>query len=227
MQLLTRARHLWRNLTQRQQNEADLNEELLGYERLLIEENLRTGMHPDEARRAARVAIGGIEHVKENVRAARNSAWIDGVMQDLRYGTRSLLRVPAFTVTAVIALALGIGASTAIFSVVNGVLLRPLAYRAPDELVTVLHNGRNPVSPANFRDWRTQMHAFTNMAAAEGWSPNIAGAGDAERVRSMRITAGMWTTLGVAPMLGRVFGEESEYAGRDREVVLGYEIWSR
>lgn len=227
MQLVTRARHLWRNLTQRRQNEADLNEELLGYERLLIEENLRAGMNAEEAKHAARVDIGGMEHVKENVRAARNSAWIEGVMQDLRYGTRSLLRVPVFTLTAVVALALGIGASTAIFSVVNGVLLRPLAYRAPEELVTLLHNGTNPVSPANFLDWRAQMHTFSSMAAAEAWSPNLAGAGDAERIPAMRLTAGMWSTLGVPPLIGRVFGSETENAGRDREVVLGHEIWTR
>lgn len=227
MQLLTRARHLWRNLTQRRQAEADLHEELLGYERLLIEENMRAGMTAHEAQRAARIGIGGIEHVKENVRAARSSAWMEGVLQDLRYGTRSLRRAPGFTVTAIIALALGIGASTAIFSVVNGVLLRPLPYRAPQDLVTVLHNGTNPVSPANFLDWRKDTHTFASMSAAEAWSPNIAGIGDAERVPAMRVTAGLWQTLGVKPSLGRVFGEETEYAGRDREVVLGNEIWTR
>lgn len=225
MTLHTRAAFLLRNLIRRNETEADLDEELRGYERLLTEENLRAGLSPEAARRKALVDMGGVEHVKENVRAARNSAWIESLWQDLRYGARSLRRVPAFTITAVVALSLGIGASTAIFSVVNGVLLRPLPYRAPDALVTVMHNGTDPVATRNYLDWTSQFKSFSSVSAAQSWSPNIAGAGNAERVAAMRLTANMWNTLGVAPIVGRVFGREAEGVGRDREVVLGYEMW--
>ncbi|MEP6831944.1 MAG: ABC transporter permease [Gemmatimonas sp.] len=225
MSLLSRAGFLLRNIVHRGQTEADLNEELLGYQRLLIEEHIRAGLSPADAQRKALIDIGGVEHVKENVRAARNSAWLEGVWQDLRYGARSLRRVPAFTATAVVALALGIGASTAIFSVVNGVLLTPLPYRAPEQLVTVMHNGTDPVASLNYFDWRAQFKTFSSLSAAQAWSPNIAGAGDAERVAALRLTANMWTTLGVAPIVGRVFGENTETAGRDREVVLSYDMW--
>src|SRR5262245_61818061 len=97
--------------------------------------------------------------------------WLHELMLDLRFGARSMLRTPGFTAVALIALALGIGANTAIFSVVNAVLLRPLAYHDPDRLVTVLHDGENPVAPANYLDWRDQSRSFETMAAADYWTP--------------------------------------------------------
>src|SRR4029453_1837341 len=99
-----------------------------------------------------------------------NSLW-----QDLRYGMRSLVKEPGFTLVAVVTLALGIGATTAIFSVVNGILLRPLDYQQPQEIVTLLNHGRGPVSPANFLDFRANSQSFTQMAAAEAWGGTLAG----------------------------------------------------
>src|SRR5438552_2973439 len=101
------------------------------------------------------------------------------MLKDLQYALRQLARVPGFTIVAVLAIALGIGANTAIFSVVNGVLLRPLPYHDPNRLVTVLHNYDNPVAPANYLDWRAQNHVFDDMGAAELWTANLSGDGQA------------------------------------------------
>src|SRR5256885_16245147 len=97
------------------------------------------------------------------------------LVQDVQYGTRMLLRTPGFTAVAVLALALGIGANTAIFSVVNAVLLRPLPYNDPDRLVVILHGGQNPVAVANYADWRDQQPSFERIAAADFWTPNLTG----------------------------------------------------
>lgn len=227
MQPLNRLVFFLRNVFRRQHADAEISEELRGYERLLTDEHIRAGMSPAAARQTALAAIGGVEYVKENVRAERSGAWVDGLQQDVRYGFRSLLRAPTFTTTAIVALALGIGASTAIFSVVNGVLLRPLPYNNPNALVTVLHSGTDPVSAANFLDWRAQTTSFSGMAVAEYWSPNIAGSGNPERVVALRLSAGMFPLLGVTPLLGRVFGEETESAGVGAEVVIGHIMWQQ
>jgi putative ABC transport system permease protein len=161
--------------------------------------------------------------------ASRNTAAAHhtDVRRDLRFGIRSLLKTPAFTIAATLALALGIGATTAILSVVNGVLLRPLPYADSDRLVVLLHNGRNPVSPANYLDWRAQTRSFTDVAAAEYWSVNLAGTDEPERVTGLRLTAGMLPMLGIRPLLGRVFTAQEQVAGNERVAVLSYGLWQR
>ena len=155
-QMLSLARSALRNLISRSRVDRDLDENVRAYADLLAAEKVRAGMAPDAARRAALVEVGGIERVKDEVREVRSGAMLDTTARDVRYAVRTLVRRPAFTVVAVTALALGIGATTAIFSVVNGVLLRPLPYRDPGELVTLLLDGRNPVAPANYLDWKRQ-----------------------------------------------------------------------
>ena len=150
---------------------------------------------------------------------------MNGLIQDVLYALRQLRKGPGFAAVAVITLALGIGANTAIFSVVNAVLLRPLPYKDDGRLVVVLHNGHNPVAPANFADWQSQNHSFESMGAAESWSPNLTSTDNPENLAGLRMTAEILPMLGVQPLLGRVFLPEEQQAGKDQEVVLSYSLW--
>ncbi len=149
------------------------------------------------------------------------------LLQDLRYGVRAMRRTPGFTAVAVIALALGIGANTAVFSVVNAVLLRPLGYRDPGRLVTILHDGSDPVSVANYIDWRDQSRSFEAMGAADYWSPNLTGTDSPEHLRGLKVTQNLMPMLGVEPMLGRLFAPGEDQAGSEYEVILSYGLWQR
>ncbi|HEX8775370.1 MAG TPA: ABC transporter permease [Pyrinomonadaceae bacterium] len=156
-----------------------------------------------------------------------NTLW-----QDLRYGLRMLLKNPGFAVIAVIALALGIGANAAIFSVVNAVLLRSLPYDDPDRLI-VLRENKIPqfpefsVSPGNFLDWQKQNTVFEKLAAIRGFSYNLVGTGEPERLRGARISAGLFEMLGVKPAQGRTFLAEEDQPGRDSVVILSNSLWQR
>jgi predicted permease len=150
---------------------------------------------------------------------------METLLQDVRYGFRMLRKNPGFTAVAVIALGLGIGANTAIFSVVNAVLLRPLPYKHPEQLVVLLHDDRNPVAPGNFVDWQRQNHVFEAMGAAEYWTPNLTGNENAEKMWALQITPDVLPMLGVQPLLGRVFLPEEQESGKNHEVVLSYQIW--
>jgi putative ABC transport system permease protein len=147
------------------------------------------------------------------------------VFQDARYALRQLRKSPGFTLTAALTLALGIGASTVIFSVVDSVLLTPLPYKDDSRLVVILHRGHNPVSPANFIDWKTQNHVFERMGAAEYWTPNLTGTDNPEKLLALHISPDIFPMLGVEPLLGRVFLPEEEERGRDHVVVLSYQLW--
>ena len=152
---------------------------------------------------------------------------METLYQDLRYSLRNLARTPAFTAVALITLALGIGANTAIFSVVNVVLLRALPYADPDRLVVLLHKGRNPASHGNFMDWKRDNHVFESMAAAESWTPNLTGVDNPQELPGLRVTPEMFPTLGVAPLLGRNFTADEAHKGKDRVVVLSYSLWQQ
>src|SRR5262245_32927318 len=152
---------------------------------------------------------------------------MDALLQDVRYAFRALPKSPGFTAAAVIALALGIGANTAIFSVVNGVLLKPLPYADEGRLVVILHDARNPVAVANYVDWKAQSRSYERMAAADYWMPDLTGTEQGEKLWALRMTADMFPMLGVEPMLGRVFSADEEAAGRNQVAVIGYGLWQR
>jgi predicted permease len=148
-------------------------------------------------------------------------------IKEIRHAIRGLGRQPGFTAVVVITLALGIGANTAIFSVVNGVLLKPLTYNNPDRLVTILHEGSNPVAPADFLDWRAQSSSFERMAAAEAWAGTLSGSDRPETIQGIRYGEGMFETLGVPPFLGRTFNADDFQPGNQRVLVLDYALWQR
>jgi len=148
-------------------------------------------------------------------------------MHDLRYGARMLLKNPGFTVIAVLTLALGIGANTAIFSVVNGVLLRPLAYHESEQIVTLSHDGQHPVSPANFLDFRANSQSFERMAAAEAWGGTLAGNDRPEAISGLRMGEGLFQLLGEQPLLGRTLQAEDFQPGKDHVLVLSHKLWQR
>ena len=231
---LSRAASLLRNSTRKDQVEQDLTEEMSSYVELSTDKKMKEGMNEKEARRAAMVEVGGIEQVKEEVRAVRVGFGLETFLQDIRYGMRSLLKKPGFTVTAVIALALGIGANTAIFSVINAILLRSLGYRAPESLVMLweknvtLQRDRNVVAAANFSDWRKHSVSFEQMVGVWDARANLTGNGaDPEGIKAQLVSAAFFSTLGVQPLVGRSFTPEEEQTGNDLVVVLSERLWRK
>jgi putative ABC transport system permease protein len=215
------------NLFRGAQAEHELAREIQSHLALLEEEFERRGLSPEEAGAAARRAYGGVESAKELHRETRSFVWIEHRLKDLRYGARTLLRNPGFTLVAMLTLALGIGANTAIFSVVNAVLLRPLAYQDSDRLVTILHDGTDPVAVANYVDWRDQSRSFEAMGAADYWSANLTGGDVTEHVLGLKVTQNLLPMLGIKPLLGRLFVPGEDRKGADHEVVLSYPLWQR
>jgi len=152
---------------------------------------------------------------------------MENLITDLRFGVRLLIKSPSFTLIAVVTLALGIGATTTIFSVINGVLLRPLEYHDPQEIVTLLNGGRGPVSPANFLDLKSGTQSFDQMAAAEAWGGTLTTTGNPEEIRGLRMGDGLFDLLGVAPTIGRTLQREDFEPGRDHVLVLSHKLWQR
>jgi predicted permease len=148
------------------------------------------------------------------------------MLNDLRYALRMLLKNPGFTTVAVLTLALGIGANTAIFSVINGVLLKPLAYRDRERIVTILQQGMYPVAAADFLDWRAQNQSFETLAAAEAWGGTLMSGDEPETIPGIRFGEGMFETLGVQPLIGRTF-QVDDFKSGNQALVLGYSLWQR
>jgi putative ABC transport system permease protein len=228
----SRVASLLRNTAHRGEIEEELSEELNSYLELLTERNMKSGMTEEEARRAAQVEIAGVEQLKERVREARAGFGIETFMRDLRYGLRTLLKKPGFTLTAVIALALGIGANTAIFSVINGVLLRTLPYGEPGRIAMLwernasLKSDKNVVSPANFLEWQKQSHSFSQMAAVADYPANLTGGGgEPEEIKAQFVSCDFFSTLGVQPVLGRTFTANEDRKGDDLVIVLSHQLW--
>src|ERR671938_405408 len=156
---------------------------------------------------------------------------MSNLWQDVRYGVRMLLKRPGFTLVAIITLILGIGANTAIFSVVNAVLLRPLPYRDADRIAVVeeisKEGKRIQVTPANFLDWRNQNTVFEHLAAILERTANLAGADDAERINLAMTSANFFDVFGVQPERGRLFIPDDEQAGHPAIVIISHGLWQR
>ena len=232
--LWTRVRHFVRNLLRRDRVERDLNDELDGYAELLIDEKVAQGMSRDEARRAARLEIGRIDQVKEHVREVRAGAWLDVLRQDVRFSVRTLIRRPGFAILAVLTLGVGMGATTAVFSLIDSVLLKPLPFHEPDRLTMVwevrprFNQPRVEVAPLNYLDWQQQAQGFESLAAyVAGGYVNLTGAGTPERLVSAQVTPNLFSTLGVEPLVGRWFVAPEGSPGQTTIAILSYGLWQR
>jgi predicted permease len=195
--------------------------------------NVARGMNPQEARRQAMLSFGGLEQIKEDCRDQRSMVWLEQTTQDFRYACRQIVKAPGFAAIAIVTLALGIGATTAIFSVVNSVLFKPLAYKDSERLVNVRETQMPrtpilPVNPANFRDLsQASRDVFESLYAERPGPMNLTGNGDPIRVSTDFATFGIFHTLGVEPLIGRVLQPEDEKPGNNHVVVLNHGFWLR
>jgi len=209
--------------------DSELAEELESHLAMHVADNLSSGMNPQEARRQALLKLGGITQARELLRERNRLPRIESFIQDLRYATRMLRKNPGFTTVAVLTLALGIGANTAIFSVVNGVLLRPLPYEDPSRLMSVFSSSQvypeSSTSPPDFRTLRERNTSFAGLSAFYGSFFNLTGTGQPERVLGSVVSAEYFSTLGVQPVLGRSFLPAEEKWGSHRVVVVSHGFW--
>jgi predicted permease len=211
----------------------DFAAELESHVALHTDDGIRGGLTPEEARRQALIRLGGAEQTRQAHRERRTLPWLDSLLQDTRYGLRTLRRSPGFTITAVLTLALGIGACTAIFSLVNAVLIRSLPYGDPDRLVYLFTpNPHIPVPPdvmtpsyADFYDIKRQSHSYSDMSVFEQATYNLSSQGSVERVSAARVDESFFTTLQSAPEFGRAIGADDNQPGHDKVAVISHALW--
>jgi putative ABC transport system permease protein len=224
-----------RSLRRRNELERGLHEEIRFHIDRQTEKNLRAGMAPDEARRQALIKFGGVERVKESTRDQFRAAFVEDLLSDLRYGARALRRTPGFTIVAILTLALGIGATTAMFSVVNGILLRPLPYPEQDRLIELVHEapGRGIdqlfASPAIYFAYRDHSETFESVGLWD-WDSSpvtVTGAGDPEAAQSLEVTHEVLAILGASPIVGRGFTASDDLPGSAPTAIVSYGYWQR
>ncbi|MGH9842139.1 MAG: ABC transporter permease, partial [Blastocatellia bacterium] len=226
-----------RALLRKSEMERELDEELRYHIEQQTEQNIRLGMNPEEARYAARKAFGGVEQAKERSRDARGVRWMEESWQDLRYGGRMLMKNPGFTLIAVLTLALGIGANTAIFSIVKSVLIRPLPFAEPDRLMQPRYRAQPHILQGDWLswinrrdlvDWRSRSRSFERIG---GYRTNavltLTGKGSPEVIRGAEVTSDLLPALGIQPALGRFFLPEESKQGSARLIILSDDLWRR
>src|SRR5215471_16362203 len=223
-----------RSIFRRSQVERELDEELRFHLEARAQREIAAGSTPGTARRAALRAMDGIEQRKEECRDMRHTNAVDNLRRDVRYAVRTLARSPRFTVAALVALALGIGATTAVFSVVHGVLLRPLPYAEPDRLVWLqdgltqsTRSSRWGACVADFLLWQSRSHSFESLAAWTGTAFNLTGGGEAEHVTGLVVTARFFDVLRVRPLQGRTFAPDEDQPGRAPVTLISERLWER
>src|SRR6476661_4508174 len=222
----------WTKFFRRRRWDEERQLELSAYLEIETSENIGRGMSPEDAATAAHRKLGNTTLVREEIYRMNSLGFIETLWQDVRYGARMLLKNPGFTFIAVLALALGIGANTAIFSVVNALLLRPLPYKNPSQLVVIWENAthlgfpKNTPSPANFLDWQKQNTLFEGMGAFAERTFNLTGLGEPERLEGRRVSANLFDLLGVRPIAGRNFVPDEDKAGT-KVALLNESLWKR
>ncbi len=209
--------------------EEDLEEEIRSHLRMAEQERVAGGEAAESARKSALREFGNVTLIKEVTREMWGRRWLGTLLQDLRYGLRMLRRNPGFAIIAILTLAVGIGANTAIFSVVNGVIMRPLPYLEPERLMMVYEKGpafrRGSVAYLNFVDWRRENHSFVDLAAYRRDDFNFTGSGQPEHLSGEYVSAGLLRVLGVSPFIGRDFLPRDDEQGAEGAVLLSYGLW--
>ena len=235
--IASQIRHRLRGLFRRSAIEQELDEELALHLEMEAEANIRRGMSPEAARRQAVLALGGVEGTKEAVRDSRGVRHLEDLVRDVRFAFRSFGRTPGFTITAVLVLAVGIGATTSIFSAVQAVVLRPLPFAEPERLYMLWESNpeiggeRQMASPANYLDRKERVESFADTEAYGSlWQAPITGLEQPVALRAMPVTGGLFSMLGVRPMLGRDFTEAETWASAtwragDTPLLLSADTW--
>ena len=218
-----------RSLFRRKQVDQELDEELGYHLEQQIRQNISKGMSPEEARRAALRAMGGMQQVREQCKEKRRVNYIEHFFHDLRYGFRQLRHSPGFTIVAILTLALGIGANTAIFTFVDAVLLKSSPYDHPDQIVRVLERGPrgnpNGISTMNFLDWKNQNTVFSAIAAETDGSKALTGIDVPVQLHGLRVSASFFEIFTTRPILGRTFAPDEDQLGKDNVAILSHRIW--
>jgi putative ABC transport system permease protein len=217
----------------RQRREQDLDRELRAHLELEAEEREESGDSASEAIFAARRALGNTAQIQEDTRRVWTWTWLEHLARDVRYAALQLRKNPGFATVAVATMALGIGVNTAVFSVINAVLLREPPYRDPARLVRLwesfpkMGDDRLGTSPPEYLDYRDRNRAFASIAAYSRKPFDLTGAGEPERIEAMAVSSSLFETLGVAPLLGRVFTPDEDRPGDDRVALLSHSFWQR
>jgi predicted permease len=233
MTLLHRLASIVRWVLRRDRAERDLNDELDAFVEMAAADQIRDGATPAEARRRATLQLGGLEQARERVRDGRHGAWLDAFGRDIRYGMRQVRRNPAFSAVAIATLALGIGGVTAMFSVFDAVLIRPLPYTDADRLVMIWDKmndkditSTHASSPAKWIELRRLNTVLTDLASTQPAELPLSGDGEPEQLPARKVTWTFWSVLGVQPMLGRVFTEREDNNGA-KVVLISHGLWQR
>ena len=236
MPLIPRLVSLCRNLFHKDRVDHEFTEEIQAYLDMLTETKISQGLTPEEARRNALVELGGVEQVHEKVREIRMGQLLETAWRDIRFGVRALVHSPIFSVVTVLSLALGIGANTAIFSVVNGLLLRPLPFPESERIVDVWHTppqqsfpglDKFSVSPANYLDWKAQSGSFEQIAVYSYTGFSLSTSNDPLPLIGAAVSSDFFSVLRTNAMHGRTFTTDEEQPGRDQVAVIGHGLWQR
>jgi predicted permease len=228
MPLLAKARSFFRNLFSFDRRDSDLDQEIRSHLELLIEENIRAGMPPGEAQRAARIELGGSEQVKEQVREVRMGNWLHSVASDCRYGLRQLRKNPGFTAVAIVTLAVAIGANAVVFSVLNALILHPLNMPDAESLYGIQHGNEasSYQSYPDYLDLRDRNHSFDGLAAYNAAQAGLDTGENPSRVWLYEVSGNYFDVLGIHPYLGRVFHDSDEHGANSAPyIVLSYAYW--
>src|SRR5215510_8824676 len=234
---MNRSRMNWLTWIRRRKWEREMDSEMMFHVESQIRDHIRQGMSRGEAEQLARREFGALELAKDECRDEVPFAWMDHLGRDIRLGVRSLSKSPGFTLAAILTLALGIGANTAVFSVIYAVLLKPLPYRDADRLFVSQVDlaarrgpgdfGRLAGTIQQYLEWRTKATLFSDVAAAQPERWNVTGDGEPERIEGAIVSTNFFSFLGVPVALGREFIPEEETPGKDRVVVISDSLWRR